>query len=67
MNTFMNGFRDVQHNSTSLTVLKNDTVDIIFKLKTSKALFYYKSDVVMILVLCKFSDHALNLSFMKIP
>ena len=28
----LNGFRDVKHKSTSLMVLKNDTVDTIFKL-----------------------------------
>ena len=31
-----NGFLDVEHKSISLMVLKNDRVDTIFKLKTSK-------------------------------
>ena len=58
----LNGFRDVKHKSTSLMVLKNDTVDNIFKLKTSKGIILLKfTDVVMILVLCKFSDHASHL------
>ena len=54
----LNGFRDVKHKSTSLMVLKNDRVDTIFKLKTSRGVILLK-DVVMILVLCKFSDHVL--------
>ena len=33
-----NSFRDVKHKSTTLMVLKNDTVDTIFKLKTSKGI-----------------------------
>ena len=33
-----NGFRDVKQKSTSLMVLKNDTANTIFKLKTSKGI-----------------------------
>ena len=43
---------------------KNDTVDTIFKLKTSKGIILLKFrciHIVMIIVLCKFSDHAFNL------
>ena len=38
----LNGFQDVKHKSTSLLVLKNDTVDTIFKLKTSKGIILLK-------------------------
>ena len=38
----LNGFRDVEHKSTSLMDLKNDTVDTIFKLKTSKGIVLLK-------------------------
>ena len=38
----LNGSRDVKHKSTSLTVLKNDTADTIFKLKTSKDIILLK-------------------------
>ena len=31
----LNSFRDVRHKSTSLMILKNDTVDTILKLKYS--------------------------------
>ena len=54
----------MKHKSTSLMVLKNDTVDTILELKTSKGIILLKFrciHLVMILVLCKFSDHALNL------
>ena len=57
----LNSFRGVKHKSTSLMVIKNDTVDTIFELKTSKGIILLKLDLVMILVLCKLSDHALNL------
>ena len=38
----LNDFRDMKHKSTSLMVLKNDTVDTIFKLKTSKGIILLK-------------------------
>ena len=38
----LKGFRDVKHKSASLMVLKNDTVDTIFKLKTSKGIILLK-------------------------
>ena len=38
----LNGFLDVKHKSTSLMVLKNDTVDTIFKLKTLKGIILLK-------------------------
>ena len=38
----LKGFRAVNHKSTSLMGLKNDRVDTIFKLKTSKGIILLK-------------------------
>ena len=38
----LDGFRDMKHKYTSLMVLKNDTVDTIFKLKTSIGIILLK-------------------------
>ena len=60
----LNGFWGVKHKSTSLMVLKNDTVDTIFKLKTSTGIILLKftcSYDSCSLYPCRFSDHALNL------
>ena len=38
----LNGFRDVKHGSIFLIVLKNDRVDTIFRLKTSKGIMLLK-------------------------
>ena len=57
----------MKNKSTSLMVLKNDTVDpFFFYTKTSKGIILLKSIIVMIIVVYKISDHALNLeSFIK--
>ena len=38
----LNGFRDVKHKSKTLMVLKNDTMDTILKLNTSKGIILLK-------------------------
>ena len=38
----LNGFRDVKNRAASLMVLKNNRVDTIFKLKTSKCIILLK-------------------------
>ena len=55
----LNGFREVKHKSTSLMVLK--MIQWTLFLNQKGIILLKKSDVVMILALCKFSDHALNL------
>ena len=57
----LNGFRDVKRKSTSSMVLKNDTVDTIFKLKTSQGIILLKFRCSYDSCSLKFSDHALNL------
>ena len=64
----LNGFGDVKHKSTSLMVLKNDTVDTIFKPKTSKGIILLKfrcrrflscrADTIFILIISKVHNSA---------
>ena len=50
----LNGFRDVKHKSTALMVLKTNTVDTIFKLKTSK-------DIILLKFICSYDSCSLQI------
>ena len=49
----LNGFRDVKHKSAALKVLKTDTVDTIFKLKTS-------NDIILLKFRCSYDLFSAN-------